>query len=76
MASFVFRDDNFRNSQMSGVIKTEKFAVIRGCNLCVPVYSYKLIVGIDKSCQLWVAKRKPQQNQPLYSTVITLTMLL
>lgn len=55
---FVFRDDNFRNIQMSGVIKTENFATMRECNLSVPVYNYIWIVAINKYCQLWVCKKK------------------
>lgn len=54
---FVFRDDNFRNNQMPGVIKTDRFAIMSGCNLSIPVYNYIWIVGIGK-CQLWVCKKK------------------
>lgn len=53
-----FRGDNFRNSHISGVIKTEKNATISGCSLSVPVYNYVWIVGINKWCQLWVYKKK------------------
>lgn len=55
---FVFRDDNFRYSERSGAVKTEKFATMSGCNLFVSVYNYIWMVGIDKSCQLWVCKKK------------------